>query len=91
MFFENAKKLSKEKTIKHRNAGFFSIENLFGIIIGLVMFVSLYEYLDGIITAVIPTVDAMTAGILKLFCVGIVVMLLLGTLSFLPSTRSRNY
>lgn len=67
--------------------GFFSVEGLIALVITLVMYISLYPFIDSQITAALPTMDAITGGFLRLIPGFWMFVLMLAILSYLPSSQ----
>lgn len=66
--------------------GYFSVEGLVALVITLVMYISLYPFIDSTITAALPTMDATTGGFLRLIPAFWMFVLMLAILSYLPSS-----
>jgi hypothetical protein len=66
--------------------GFFSVEGLLGLVITLVMYLSLYPFIDALITTALPTMDAATGGLLRLIPFFWLFILMLAILAYLPGS-----
>lgn len=66
--------------------GYFSVEGLLGLVITLVMYLALYPFIDSLITAAVPTMDAATGGLLRLVPFFWLFVLMLAILAYLPGS-----
>lgn len=67
--------------------GYFSFEGLLGLVITLVMYLSLYPFIDALITAALPTMDPFAGAFLRLIPGFWMFILMLAILSYLPSSQ----
>ena len=70
--------------------GFGSIRNLVGLIIGLLLFISFYPYIQDQIDAAVPLMDPFTAAFLKLIPVTWLFIFMLFILAYLPGGGVRG-
>jgi len=69
--------------------GYFSVEGLIALVITLVMWLSLYPFVNNLIVTAVPTMDTYSAGFLILIPAVWTFVLLISILSYLPGSGRR--